>query len=164
VINTYYSQLSIFRTIEQILGAQPLNQKVAAATPMYGAFTSTPNMKPFTTVRNQIPLTEGVATAPACGVDTLGQTGAAAATVAAASAARLAVPADAQSLADAWAAWITTQNLTGNGAQADSANPEQMNRYTWYETHNFSTPYPGDTRVYLPSEVPGGYVPNADSE
>ena len=164
VDSTYYSQINMVRTIEQILGAQPLNQKVAAATPMYGAFTSTPNMKPFTTVRNQIPLTEGVATAPACGVDTLGQTGAAAATVAAASAARLAVPADAQSLADAWAAWITTQNLTGNGAQADSANPEQMNRYTWYETHNFSTPYPGDTRVYLPSEVPGGYVPNADSE
>ena len=70
--NTYYSQLTMVRTIEQILGAQPLNQKVAAATPMYGAFTNKPNYTPFTAVPNQIPLTEGVATAPACGPDTLG--------------------------------------------------------------------------------------------
>ncbi len=40
VIDTYYSQISVVRTIEQILGAQPLNEKVAAATPMYDAFTS----------------------------------------------------------------------------------------------------------------------------
>ena len=39
VDSTYYSQITMVRTIEQILGAQPLNQKVAAATPMYGAFT-----------------------------------------------------------------------------------------------------------------------------
>ena len=79
VINTYYSQLSIVRTIEQILGAQPLNEKVAAATPMYDAFTNRPNYTPFNAVPNQIPLTEGIATAPACGLDTLGLTGAAAA-------------------------------------------------------------------------------------
>ena len=78
VIDTYYSQLSIVRTIEQILGAQPLNEKVAAATPMYDAFTKRPNYTPFNAVPNQIPLTEGIATAPACGLDTLGLTGAAA--------------------------------------------------------------------------------------
>ena len=39
VVNTYYSQISMVRTIEQILGARPLNEKVAAATPMYDAFT-----------------------------------------------------------------------------------------------------------------------------
>ena len=72
VINTYYSQLSAVRTIEQILGAQPLNEKVAAATPMYDAFTNKPNYAPFNAVPNQIPLTEGIATAPACGLDTLG--------------------------------------------------------------------------------------------
>ena len=78
VIDTYYSQLSMVRTIEQILGAQPLNEKVAAATPMYDAFTKKPNYTPFNAVPNQIPLTEGIATAPACGLDTLGLTGAAA--------------------------------------------------------------------------------------
>ena len=78
VINTYYSQISMVRTIEQILGAQPLNEKVAAATPMYDAFTNKPNYTPFNAVPNQIPLTEGITTAPACGLDTLGLTGAAA--------------------------------------------------------------------------------------
>ena len=39
-ISTYYSQISMVRTIEQILGAEPLNQKVAAATPMFDAFQS----------------------------------------------------------------------------------------------------------------------------
>ena len=36
VDSTYYTQISMVRTIEQILGAQPLNQKLAAATPMFG--------------------------------------------------------------------------------------------------------------------------------
>jgi hypothetical protein len=60
VINTYYSQISAVRTTEQIRGAQPLNEKVAAATPMNDAFTSKPNYAPFNAVPNQIPLTEGI--------------------------------------------------------------------------------------------------------
>src|ERR1700749_2449744 len=44
----YYSQITMVRTIEQMVGAQPLNQKLAAATPMYGAFNSIPDMAPFT--------------------------------------------------------------------------------------------------------------------
>src|SRR5689334_14899891 len=43
VVSTYYSQISMIRTIEQILGAQPLNQKVAAASPMFDAFQSKPD-------------------------------------------------------------------------------------------------------------------------
>ena len=106
VIDTYYSQLSIVRTIEQILGAQPLNEKVAAATPMYDAFTNRPNYTPFNAVPNQIPLTEGIATAPACGLDTLGLTGAAAAAMNKAEAAKTAVPANMTSIAAQWATWL----------------------------------------------------------
>ena len=61
VDSTYYSQITMVRTIEQILGAQPLNEKLAAATPMYGAFTKKADDTPFNTVPNQVPLTEGVA-------------------------------------------------------------------------------------------------------
>ena len=50
VDSTYYSQITMVRTIEQILGAQPLNEKLAAATPMYGAFTNKPDYTPFTAV------------------------------------------------------------------------------------------------------------------
>ena len=35
----YYSQITMIRTIEQILGIHPMNQKDSAATPMTGAFT-----------------------------------------------------------------------------------------------------------------------------
>src|SRR6201997_1688285 len=78
VDNTYYSQITMIRTIEQILGAQPLNEKLAAATPMYGAFTDKADYTPFTALPNQVPLTEGLVVPPACGLDTLGTTGAAA--------------------------------------------------------------------------------------
>ncbi|GAB3853180.1 alkaline phosphatase family protein [Nocardioides maradonensis] len=162
VVDTYYSQISMVRTIEQILGAQPLNQKVAAATPMYDAFTTKPDLTPYDAVRNQIPLTEGVATAPACGTDTLGTTGAAAATVSRQTAARTAVPASHRAVAAAWARWISHQQLTGNGAVADSTHPELMNRWTWYRAHDWSRPYPGDSRILFPSQVPGGALPASD--
>jgi YVTN family beta-propeller protein len=164
VINTYYSQLSAVRTIEQILGAQPLNEKVAAATPMYDAFTSKPNYAPFNAVPNQIPLTEGIATAPACGLDTLGLTGSAATALNAAETQKTAVPASEQATAAAWQTWLTSQHTTGNGAVPDFANPEQMNRYTWYQAHGWTVPYPGDTKIYTPAEVPGASLPSPDQE
>jgi YVTN family beta-propeller protein len=164
VVSTYYSQISMIRTVEQILGAEPLNQKVAAASPMFDAFQSTPDYTPFTALPNQVPLTEGVATAPACGPDTLGQTGAAAQALDAKVAAETAVPAQEKAVAAAWDAWKTSQHLAGNGAVADFANPEQMNRYTWYQAHSWKTPYPGDDRILAPSQVPGAYLPPAEND
>jgi hypothetical protein len=162
VINTYYSQLSIVRTIEQILGAQPLNEKVAAATPMYDAFTSKPNYTPFNAVPNQIPLTEGIFTPPACGLDTLGLKGAAAKALDKAEARKTEVPASEKATAAAWQAWILQQHTMGNGAIPDFANPEQMNRYTWYQAHDWKVPYPGDSKIYTPSQVPAAYLPSVD--
>ena len=162
VIDTYYSQISAVRTIEQILGAQPLNEKVAAATPMFDAFTAKPNDAPFNAVPNQIPLTEGIATAPACGLDTLGKTGAAATTLDAAEAQKTAVPAAEQATAAQWTTWLAGQHTTGNGAVPDYANPEQMNRFTWYQAHGWTVPYPGDSAIYLPSQVPGASLPSTD--
>ena len=164
VINTYYSQISAVRTIEQILGAQPLNEKVAAATPMYEAFTSKPNYAPFNAVPNQVPLTEGIVTPPACGLDTLGQTGAAATALKQAEVQQTAVPAEEQATAAAWKTWLAGQHTTGNGAFPDYADPEQMNRYTWYQAHGWKVPYPGDSRIYAPAQVPGGYIPSSDTQ
>jgi YVTN family beta-propeller protein len=163
VINTYYSQISAVRTIEQILGAQPLNEKVAAATPMYDAFTSQANDTPFNAVPNQIPLTEGITTAPSCGLDTLGATGAAAAALNKAEAQKTTVPAAEQATAAAWQTWLAGQHTTGNGAVPDYANPEQMNRYTWYQAHQWNLPYPGDSKIYAPTQVPGAYIPSSDT-
>ncbi|GAB2460059.1 alkaline phosphatase family protein [Jatrophihabitans fulvus] len=164
VDSTYYTQITMVRTIEQILGAQPLNEKLAAATPMYGAFTKRADLAPFTAKRNQVPLTEGVATAPTCGNDTLGRTGTAARRLAVQQQHATAVPSDKRGLAAQWQAWRSHQRFTGNYAVPDYANPEQMNRYTWYQTHDWTKPYPGDTTVYAPSQVPGAYVPGDDGD
>jgi YVTN family beta-propeller protein len=163
IINTYYSQISAVRTIEQILGAQPLNEKVAAATPMYAAFTSRPNYAPFNAVPNQVPLTEGIATPPTCGLDTLGKKGVAAAQLNKTEAQQTTVPADEQATAAAWQTGLASQHLTGNGAVPDYPNPEQMNRFTWYEAHGWKVPYPGDSKIYAPSQVHGAYIPSSET-
>lgn len=66
----YYSQINMMRTIEQILGIQPMNQKDTAATPMASAFTQHPDFTPFKVLPNRTSLTDGVKTAPSCGLDT----------------------------------------------------------------------------------------------
>ncbi|QGN34108.1 alkaline phosphatase family protein [Microlunatus sp. Gsoil 973] len=164
VINTFYSQITLVRTIEQILGAQPLNQKVAAATPMYGAFTGRPDYRPYDAVSNQVPLTEGVVTEPSCGWDTLGKTGAAAKELNAAVAKKTAISASQLSTATKWEKWTQSQHLIGNGAVPDYAHPEQLNRYIWYQTHQWKVPYPGDSRIYAPVDVPGANIPGVDGD
>ena len=164
VDSTYYSQLTMVRTIEQILGAEPLNQKLAAATPMYGAFTHKADTTPFEVLPHQVPLTEGVTPQPDCGSDTLGTTGTAAEQVAATSAASLSVPAAQRAVAAQWATWAQHQQFAGTTGKQDSANPEQMNRYTWYQVHGWTIAYPGDPTIYGPAQVPGGYVPTADAD
>ena len=47
VDHTMYSTSSMLRTIELILGLQPMSQFDAAATPMWRSFTATPTLTPF---------------------------------------------------------------------------------------------------------------------
>lgn len=48
VDSTLYTTSSVLRTIELILGLQPMTQYDAAATPLYNAFLTTPNLDPYT--------------------------------------------------------------------------------------------------------------------
>ncbi|MEU0388833.1 alkaline phosphatase family protein [Streptomyces chartreusis] len=155
----YYSQITMIRTIEQILGIHPMNQKDSAATPMRGAFTQHPDYTPFTALPNRTSLTDGLKTPPSCGVDTPAAQDPEAAAVPSAK-----VPADKQSLAAAWDAWKSKQHLTGPHAIPDYANPAQMNHLTWYQTHNWTRPYPSEKKIYAPNDVPGAYIPSAESD
>ncbi|MFF7073348.1 bifunctional YncE family protein/alkaline phosphatase family protein [Streptomyces pseudovenezuelae] len=156
----YYTQITMIRTVEQILGIHPMNQKDSAATPMYGAFTGKPDTTPFTAVPNRTSLTLGVSPTPSCGADTPAAQDAAAAPAPTTAA----VPAAKRDLAAEWKTWASHQRLTGAHAVPDYANAEQMNRYTWYQTHAWTTPYPGDKKVYAPNAVPGAYLPSAESD
>jgi len=64
VDDSYYTQLNMVRTIEQILGIRPMNQEDEAAEPMYGAFTQHPNYAPYDLQPNQIPLNLGAPGGP----------------------------------------------------------------------------------------------------
>ncbi|MFJ9024204.1 alkaline phosphatase family protein [Streptomyces sp. NPDC102259] len=160
VDNHYYSQITMIRTIEQILGIHPMNQKDSAATPMFGAFTPKADNTPFKAVANRTSLTDGLSTQPSCGADIPAPQN-----PDAAPAPRTAkVPADRQKVAAQWKTWESHQRLTGPHAVPDYANPVQMNRLTWYETHNWIKPYPGDSKIYAPDDVPGAYLPSPESD
>ena len=47
VDHTFYTTSGVLRTIELILGLQPMSQYDAAATPLYNAFNGTPNLAPY---------------------------------------------------------------------------------------------------------------------
>ncbi len=148
--NTYYTQLNVVKTIEQILGIAPMNQEDRAATPMYDAFTNTPDDTPYTLVPNKIPLTLGL-------TQTTSATGAK--SFVAASPAQLGIPKAERPIYEEWVAWSRNQRFNGKNAIEDWANPEQLNRLDWYSAHNWKVPYPGDKRILAPLQVPGHNLP-----
>jgi YVTN family beta-propeller protein len=155
----YYSQITMIRTIEQILGIHPMNQKDTAATPMTTAFTAKPNYTPFTALPNRTSLTLGLSTLPTCGADTPAPQD-----PTAAAAPKATVPAAEQDVAKQWDTWKSQQRLTGPDAVPDFAPPAQMNHYTWYQTHDWSKPYPGESKIFAPGAVPGSYIPSTDTD
>ncbi len=156
----YYSQITMIRTIEQILGIHPMNQLDSAASPMAGAFTATPDNTPFNAVPNRTSLTLGLKTLPPCGADVP----AAQSPDAAPAQTVVTVPASMQKVSAQWTQWQSQQHLTGPNAVPDYANNEQMNRFTWYQTHNWTTPYPGDSKILTPDQVPGAYFGSTETD
>ena len=53
---THYTQVSMVRTMELILGLPPLTQYDAAAVPMFNAFARTPDVTPFTCIGPRVDL------------------------------------------------------------------------------------------------------------
>ena len=56
VDSTLYTQISIVRSIELMLGLPPMNRFDALATPFGACFTDTPNLRPYMTKPNTFPL------------------------------------------------------------------------------------------------------------
>ncbi len=65
VDSTFYSSVSVLRTVELIFNLHPMTQFDATATPMIFSFTDKPNMKPYDAIQPNQPLDEtNPATAP----------------------------------------------------------------------------------------------------
>lgn len=58
VDHTEYSTVSLLRTLELMLGLPPMTQFDAEATPMFAAFTDTPDLTPYTAITPKQPLDE----------------------------------------------------------------------------------------------------------
>ena len=137
VNHTYYTQLNVVKTIEQILGLSPMNQMDRAAQPMFNVFTNKPNFHPYHYRQNRIPLTEGL-------------TASSNRTVAAM------VPPSERRIYRQWVAWSALQHFGGSQPAPDMANPAQLNRLDWYSATRWTKPYPGDKAILAPARVPGG--------
>ena len=131
--HTYYTQVNMTRTIEQILGLTPMNQFDLVASPMTTAFVpGTPprsNFAPWTHVPNQVPLDQGVT-------------------------ASIASPDDSPKVKALRKAWLKkkTQIFAGKLTKPDSEDPETVNHLNWYMATGFKRPYPGESKVRPPSD------------
>jgi YVTN family beta-propeller protein len=131
--HTYYTQVNMTRTIEQILGLAPMNQFDLVASPMRTAFIkgkpTSEDLKPWTHVPNQIPLDMGVA---------------------------LLTPPTMESPAvkSLRVAWLKKkkQIFAGKLTKPDAEDPDTVNHFNWYMTTGFTRPYPGEKTVRPPSE------------
>ena len=132
--HTYYTQVNMTRTMEQILGLPPMNQFDLVASPMRTAFVDgTPpaaNFKPWTHVKNQIPLDQGVTTTTAA--NTM----------------------DSPAVKALRVAWLQkkAQIFAGKLTKPDSEDPDTVNHLNWYMSTGFKRPYPGEKTVRPPSD------------
>jgi YVTN family beta-propeller protein len=131
--HTYYTQVNMTRTIEQILGLTPMNQYDLVASPMSTAFVQgTPpasNFTPWTHVPNQVPLDQGVS----------------------GSSDR---PGDSAKIKNLRAAWLRKKDeiFRGKLTRPDAEDPETVNHLNWYMATGFKRPYPGESKVRPPSD------------
>lgn len=140
---TYYTQVNMTRTMEQILGLPPMNQFDLVASPMRTAFVDgnppADNFKPWTHVPNQVPLDQGVAATAANTTDT----------------------AEVKVLRTAWLK-KKKQLFAGKLTKPDSEDPEAVNHLNWYMSTGFTRPYPGEKSVRPPSDFKKAAPATAD--
>jgi hypothetical protein len=126
--NTYYTQVNMTRTMEQILGLPPMNQFDLVASPMRTAFVKgTPpasNFDPWTHVPNQVALNLGVTASAA---DATGS------------------PA-VRKLREGWLQ-KKAEIFAGKLTKPDSEDPDTVNHLNWYQSTGFTRPYPGEQTV-----------------
>ena len=129
--HTYYTQVNMTRTIEQILGLPPMNQFDLVASPMRPDFTDNPpqqNFAPWSHLATQVPLNQGVG-------NNENQV-------------------ESPRIKALRAAWLKKkqQIFAGKMTKPDSEDPDTVNHLNWYMSTGFVRPYPGETAVRPPSE------------
>lgn len=139
-IHTTYTAENINRTIENILGMEPLTQFDLVASPMFDAFQDTPDLTPYNHLAAVIPLDQGP-----------GMPGGKAVS----------------SYSPVEKAWLkaTAEVMKGKYDKADSVDPNFLNHVTWYSATGWVLPYPGEKDVLMPGpfvKAAKKYIDNDD--
>jgi YVTN family beta-propeller protein len=127
-IHTTYTAENINRTIENILGMQPLTQFDLVASPMFDAFQDTPDFTPYDHLPAVIALDSG---------PDLPQK-------------------ESTAYTPMQKAWLraTAEVMKNKYDKADAVDPNFLNHVIWYSATNWLRPYPGESRV----EMPGAFL------
>jgi YVTN family beta-propeller protein len=147
VESTFYTQVNLTRTIEQILGIEPMNQNDLVASPMSTLFLDNPpasNFQPWTHVPTQIPLTTGVSQTPtetaipSCPSSSARQ-----------AVKKQSIKTESPAVRALRAGWMAkkAELFAGNQQRPDVEDSDTVNHLNWYESTNFTRPYPGEKTV-----------------
>lgn len=141
--STFYTQVNLTRTIEQILGLKPMNQNDLVASPMTNLFVNDPplnNFLPWAHVANEVPLCYGVAgyippTDIPSGFNTC-------------STGNVSLS-DSPSVKALRTGWLKmkSQVFAARYHVPDSLDPDTVSHFDWYEATGFKLPYPGEKKV-----------------
>ncbi len=147
VDSTFYTQVNMTRTIEQILGMKPMNQNDLVASPMRTLFIDSPpanNFLPWTYIPagspGAVPLDYGVDQTPTQPIPSCPQKPAMKAKI---------MPAESKAVQALRAGWMQkkAEIFAGNYHKPDVEDSDTVNHLDWYEATGFTRPYPGEKIV-----------------
>ncbi len=167
VESTFYTQVNMTRTIEQILGIEPMNQNDLVASPMSTLFLDNPpadNFLPWTHVAAGVPLTYGVSQTPT-------QTLPASCSEAVKSGqstnkAQSTETKESPAVKALRAGWMQkkAEIFAGNYHRPDVEDSDTVNHLNWYESTSFMRPYPGEKTVRPASDFNRAAPAKADDD
>jgi YVTN family beta-propeller protein len=162
--STFYTQVNMTRTIEQILGLKPMNQFDLVASPMQTLFINNPpanNFLPWTHVPAGFALNTGVTQTPT--QTTIPSCPAPAATPAVKARSNRTESPAVKALRAGWTA-KKAEVFAGKYHTPDSEDSDTVNHLNWYESTGFTRPYPGEKTVRPASEFKRPAPAKADDD
>ena len=168
--STFYTQVNMTRTIEQILGLKPMNQNDLTASPMRTIFIDNPPpdyFQPWSHVAPGTPLCLGVSGyLDPLGNTCLNSTLSAISKAGKAAAEARSTPVESPAVKALRVGWMAkkAQVFAGNQHKPDVEDPDTVNHLNWYESTGFKVPYPGETKVRPASDFNRAAPAKADDD
>ncbi|WP_419730588.1 hypothetical protein [Lichenicola sp.] len=135
VIDTTYTVVNMERTIENILGVQPMSQFDRVATPMFNAFQNKADLTPVAVTPANTALNIGPGNVPIPGTGPANYT------------------MNTHTMSPFEKAWNVASNriMRPNMTKADIVDERFLNHVIWYSATNWHRPYPGEHTMLWPS-------------